>query len=315
MSITNYQHVYGPVASRRLGSSLGVDLIPYKICSYDCVYCQLGRTTQNTIERDEYVKVDDVVAELDHKLREVKRPNYISLAGSGEPTLHSGMATIIERIKSMTDIPVAVFTNGSLLWDAEVRTELALADLVLPSLDAGSPQMFQRVNRPNSKIDFESMVDGLVRFSNEFNGSISLEVFILDGLTTRIAEVDQIAAITNRMRLDKVELNTVSRPPAETFARAVSTDKLKEICSRFSCPCEVAASNCTIQIEDSDNQFNDNEIVALLNRRPCTVEGISEGLNMRPNEVIKRLDILCEKNIIRTRSTDGVVFYDSDTIR
>ena len=152
-------HVFGPVPSRRLGRSLGVDLVPFKTCTYDCVYCQLGRTTNKTMERREWVPLDEVLAELKAKLH--CRPDYITLSGSGEPTLYSRMGELIERVQSMTDTPVAVLTNGSLLWQSEVRAQVMAADLVIPSLDAGNAPMFSAVNRPHETIAFERMIDGL----------------------------------------------------------------------------------------------------------------------------------------------------------
>ena len=139
-------HIFGPVPSRRLGRSLGIDLVPHKTCSYDCIYCQLGRTTCKTIERKEWVPLDAVVAELETKLS--PRPDYVTLSGSGEPTLYSRLDELIDRIKHLTDIPVAVLTNGSLLWQEVVQQQLAAADLVMPSLDAGNATAFHLVNRP-----------------------------------------------------------------------------------------------------------------------------------------------------------------------
>jgi len=147
--------VYGPVHSRRLGRSLGVDLVPFKTCSYDCVYCQLGRTTQKTIDLREYVPVDAVLRELAEGLRATPRPDFIGRAGSGEPTLHARLGDLVAGVQALTEVPVAVLTNGSLLWRPEVRAALAQADLVLPSLDAGTAASFARVNRPHPDVSFE----------------------------------------------------------------------------------------------------------------------------------------------------------------
>jgi len=146
------QYIYGPVPSRRLGRSLGVDLVPFKTCTFDCVYCQLGRTTNRTMERKEWVPLEPVLTQLEAKLD--LKPDYITLAGSGEPTLYSKMSELIIRIKELTDVPVAVLTNGSLLWIPEVRDALLSADLVVPSLDAGSSELFRYVNRPHTNIEF-----------------------------------------------------------------------------------------------------------------------------------------------------------------
>ncbi|MCK4583355.1 radical SAM protein, partial [Candidatus Bathyarchaeota archaeon] len=163
-----HEYIFGPVPSRRLGRSLGVDLVPFKTCTCDCIYCQLGRTTNKTIERKEWVPTDSVIEQFKEKLD--SNPDYITLSGSGEPTLFSQLEELISRIKDITDIPVAVLTNGSLLWLPEVRRTLKPADLVVPSLDAGSNQIFQYVNRPHHDITFSKMLEGLVKFRDEYDG-------------------------------------------------------------------------------------------------------------------------------------------------
>lgn len=311
MSQGGFKYVYGPVASRRLGQSLGVDLVPFKTCSYDCIYCQLGRTTDKTIKLDEYVPMGGVLAELDDKLKEGPRPDFVGLAGSGEPTLHVRLGEIIAGVKTLTDVPVAVLTNGSLMWRPEVRASIARADLVMPSLDAGTPSSFTRVNRPHAYISFEQMVDGLLTFSHEFKGEIWLEVLLLARITDSREEVERIAAIVDKMRIDRVQLNTVSRPPAEASALTVTTNALEKLRGLFSCPCEVIAETRQSQPIYSSKRGNiEDQIVALLSRRPCTVEGIATGLGLRPNEVLKHLDVLCANGSIRSERKDESVFYE-----
>jgi wyosine [tRNA(Phe)-imidazoG37] synthetase (radical SAM superfamily) len=196
------EYIFGPVPSRRLGRSLGVDLVPFKTCSYDCIYCQLGRTTNKTIKRKEWVPIDIVIDQLKAKLS--SKPDYITLSGSGEPTLFSRLEDLVSKIKDITDIPVAVLTNGSLLWLPEVRNALKSADLVVPSLDAGSSQIFQYVNRPHSDITFSKMLDGLVTFRDEYSGKYWLEVFLIAGVTTPDAEINRLANCVNSICPDKV---------------------------------------------------------------------------------------------------------------
>jgi len=316
MNQGGFKYVYGPVPSRRLGRSLGVDLVPFKTCSYDCVYCQLGRTTNHTLELDEYVPVDGVLAELRDKLERGPRPDFIGLAGSGEPTLHARLGEIIAGVKELTDVPVAALTNGSLLWRREVRASLAKAELVIPSLDAGTPASFVRVNRPHGDLSFERMVEGLSTFSHDFKGSIWLEVLLLAGITDGRDEVGRIAALVDKMRIDRVQLNTVSRPPAEASALTVATDDLEKLRALFSCPCEVIAETRKSQHVSSSSSGNlEDQIVALLSRRPCTVEGIAAGLGFRPNEVLKHLDVLCAKGIIRSDRRGLDVFYEEARTR
>jgi wyosine [tRNA(Phe)-imidazoG37] synthetase (radical SAM superfamily) len=191
-------HVFGPVPSRRLGRSLGVDLVPFKTCSYDCIYCQLGHTTNKITQRARWVNWDTVLEELRKKLS--SQPDYITLSGSGEPTLHAGLDELIEAIKAITRVPVAVLTNGSLLWQTDLRRELQGADLVIPSLDAGDDMRFRYINRPHESIIFQRMIDGLVAFGEEFRGQYWMEVFLLAGYTGIDAEVtSQIKSWSNRL--------------------------------------------------------------------------------------------------------------------
>ncbi|NPV49511.1 MAG: radical SAM protein, partial [Armatimonadetes bacterium] len=164
MATAEPYRVFGPVPSRRLGHSLGIDLVPYKTCTYDCIYCQLGPTTCQTVTRTEYVPLAEVVAEMSDRLAQGVQADYITLSGSGEPTLYSRLGEVVAALKAMTAVPVAVLTNGSLLSEPEVRAALAEADLVVPSPDAGDDATFQRVNRPHTAINFADMVDGLREF-------------------------------------------------------------------------------------------------------------------------------------------------------
>ena len=303
--------VYGPVPSRRLGRSLGIDLVPFKTCSYDCIYCQLGRTTNKTTDLREYVAVDGLLDEVAEKLRSAPRPDFIGLAGSGEPTLHARIGDIVAGVKALTSVPVAVLTNGSLLWKPEVRAGLAEADLVMPSLDAGDQRSFERVNRPHPDISFERMVDGLLTFAQGYKGTIWLEVFVLGGLTDRPEEFGRMAAIVEKIRPTRVQLNTVSRPSAEACALATPREVLESFLQLFSVPCEVIAEHPSMPpAGPAESDDIENEIVALLRRRPCTVEGIAAGLGLRPNEVLKHLEALCARGSIRSERKGEDMFYE-----
>ncbi len=305
-------HVYGPVPSRRLGRSLGVDLVPFKTCPYDCIYCQLGRTTHRTLTLAEYVPVDEVVQELSERLANAPLPDFIGLAGAGEPTLHSGLGRLISTIKTRTRVPVAVLTNGALLYRPEVRANLADADLVLPSLDAGDPESFVRINRPHPELSFERMIGGLSQFSREYRGRIWLEVLLVGQDTDRPAHVERIATLVKHMRVERVQLNTVSRPPADGSARAVRSDQLRELTQLFSCPCESIAETCQSRAPSQSEPTDvEQQIVALLSRRPCTLEGVATGLGLAPNLILKHLDPLVASETVRVTSSNGTVFYSS----
>jgi wyosine [tRNA(Phe)-imidazoG37] synthetase (radical SAM superfamily) len=310
MSTTDFKYVYGPVPSRRLGRSLGVDLVPFKTCTYDCIYCQLGRTTDQTTRRIEYVETDKVLAELKVKLESAPLPDYVALAGSGEPTLHARIGEVIAGIKRLTRTPVAVLTNGSLLWDIDVRQALMEADLVIPSLDAGDEAMFQRVNRPHREIAFEAMVDGVAAFTAHFPKSVWLEVLLVDGITGTERQVEKIAALTRRIRPGRVQLNTVTRPPVEGFARAVSRDRLSHLAQRFNGPVElINDSGPESPPSPSFCSVPDSDILGLLTRRPCTAGGIAAGLSLHIQEAAKRLEALVKTGAVAILQKDGKIFY------
>lgn len=298
--------VYGPVPSRRLGRSLGVDLAPFKTCTYDCIYCQLGRTATKTVERREWVPLDEVIAELKDKL--ATRPDHITLSGSGEPTLFSRLDELIGRIRSMTTIPVAVLTNGSLLWQEEVRRQLMEAHAVMPTLAAGNDRLFQAVNRPHCDITFDRMLEGLIAFRQEYPGQYWLEVFLLAGHTVIDGEISRIAECVRRIRPQRVQLNTATRPPIEDFAYAVRQERLTELVPRFDPPAEVIADYHGVHAQ-SDFRVGRDNVLDLIQRRPCSVADIADGLSMHRNEVIKHLEELDAGGWLEKRISSGTLFF------
>ena len=302
------EYIFGPVPSRRLGRSLGVDLVPFKTCTYDCIYCQLGRTTNKTVQRKQWVPIDAVINQLKAKLD--FNPDYITLSGSGEPTLFSQLEELISRIKSITHIPVAVLTNGSLLWLPEVRDSLKPADLVIPSLDAGCNQMFQYVNRPHSDISFSRMLEGLVKFRDEYTGKYWLEVFLLAGVTTVETEINRLINCINAICPDKVQVNTVTRPPAEDFVERVPEERLKAITSRLYRNAEVIADYDSIH-RQQDFSARREDVLTLLQRRPCSVEDIAAGLGLHRNEAVKYVEELLSVGRIEAKPQNQQLYYKS----
>jgi len=286
---------------------LGVDLVPFKTCTYDCIYCQLGRTTCKTVERKEWVPIRAVLDELKLKLQ--TQPDYITLSGSGEPTLHSRIGELIKAIQAMTRIPVAVLTNGSLLWQPEVRAQLARADVVMPSLDAGDDLLFEAVNRPHAQITFEKLVSGLEQFRREYSGQYWLEVMLLAGRTAPEAHVQKIGDWVRHIQPDRVQLNTATRPPAEEFAAPVSPARMDELARLFSPPAEVIAGHHQRGKPDA-NVADQQTILDLLRRRPCTEEDVAAGLAMRPIETAKHLaDLEAAGRIVGRRHSERLYYY------
>ena len=299
-------HVFGPVPSRRLGRSLGVDLVPFKTCSYDCIYCQLGQTTCRTVERKEWVPLAAVLDEL--KLKLSSRPDYITLSGSGEPTLYSRLGELIEHIQVMTEVPVAVLTNGSLLWQTKVREELTLADLVMPSLDAPDRDRFEFINRPHPEVTFDRLLDGLKALRREYRGQYWLEIMLLAGYTALPEAVQQLAKCIREIQPDKVQLNTAVRPPAEPYAMAVPPARLDEFARMFDPPAEVIAEYRGRR-GLAEAHASVEAVLTLLQRRPCTLDDVARGLNLKHGEAVKLLEALEVEGKVCSRQHGESCFY------
>lgn len=225
-----YKHLFGPVPSRRLGMSLGIDLVPHKVCSLNCVYCEVGRTTKLTIERREYVLYDKVVGELEHYFASSPNPDYITFSGSGEPTLNTRIGDILSFIKkTKPEIPVAVLTNGTLFNESKLRKELSKADIVLPSLDAASKSVFKKINKPHRHLNIADCINGLEAFRNEYTGQIWLEVLILPGYNNSDQELQLLKQAFIRIRPDKIQLNTLDRPGVLKDLESISYTELRKI--------------------------------------------------------------------------------------
>jgi len=237
------RYIYGPVPSRRLGLSLGVSLTPHKTCDFDCVYCQLGVTTLKSAERKEYFKVEEVVTEiaqwLANNAEKANNLSFITFAGSGEPTLHPGLGGIIVSLRKMTSVPIAVITNASLLQDPAVRREVAQADLIVPSLDAATEEVFQGVNRPLTGLRLQDILDGLAALRREYRGKIWLEVMVVKGINDDIGHARKLAELIERIRPDKIQLNSPVRYTAEAHVAAADRKQLERIQEILGDKCEI----------------------------------------------------------------------------
>ena len=301
--------------SRRLGLSLGVDIVPFKICTLDCIYCQLGGTVEKTIQRRKYVPIEAILAELKDRAADRLQADFITIGGCGEPTLNSGFGQLVEGIKKITDIPVAVLTNGTLLYREDVRRQCAKADVVLPSLDAADQETFEKINRPHTGISIEKLISGLVAFRNEFTGQIWLEVFLVDGLNTDAGQLAKIKEAVKRIRPDKVQLNTAVRPTAVAEVRAVNAERLEAIAKEFGKSCEVISCLAPQGRKGMLRRYEDLETVdrllSILKRRPCTLEQLSLALRLSRNEVLKHIDSLQKRGAVDSKRSGGVTFFKS----
>lgn len=306
-----YQYLFGPVPSRRLGISLGIDLVPYKICTLNCVYCECGATTNLTIERREYVPYEQVIKELDDYLMHRPAPDYVTFSGSGEPTLNSRIADVIDYIKNAyPGIKIAVLTNGTLFYDPEVRRSLYTADLVLPSLDAATHRSFLALNRPHHALDLKKHIDGLVAFRKEFKGEIRLEVFLLKGYNDNPKDLLALKTAIERIGPDRVQLNTLDRPGVIDGLEKVPVAFLGKIKKEWDLPgLEIIAPVSDREKKGSFREDIENAVLETISRRPCTLDDLSRILGLHGNEINKYLSTLEAKGMIQARSMDRGVFY------
>lgn len=302
MSHNDYQYVFGPVPSRRLGRSLGIDLTPHKTCSLDCVFCQLGRTRIKTLERKVYVPTIDVMREIGRWLETAGDADYLTLSGSGEPTLHAEFGRVLAFLRH-APIPSALLTNGTLLHLPQVRASTALAKVVKISLSCWNQKSFERVNRPHRQLRFKTYFDGLKRFRKEFEGQLWLEVFVLAGINAMSGDVEKIAHLSRELKPDRIHLNTSVRPPAEDFAVAMPRDQLEELAGLFDPPAQIAAGFGTQTAKKAIADAAD--ILSMLKRRPCTIRQLAEAFASSSYEVVKYLSDMVRSGEIAVRSADN----------
>jgi wyosine [tRNA(Phe)-imidazoG37] synthetase (radical SAM superfamily) len=301
-------YTYGPVPSRRLGLSLGVDIVPPKICTLDCTYCQVGRTTRKSAVRQDFLDIEAVLQELKGKLQAGLQADYITIGGSGEPTLHRRLGELIDGIRRITRIRVAILTNGTLLYRPDVRADCAKADVVLPTLDAAEPAVFEAVQRPARGITIEKLVTGLEQFRREFRGAIWLEVFLVAGVNTGAAQIEQLKAVIARVRPDKVHLNTAVRPPAEPDVQAVPAERMEAIARQIGRHCEVIGAPPTGRREPHRNR-TEADILSVLKRRPCSLEDLCAGLAVERRALQDHLARLQAQGVVTSERRGDIAYF------
>jgi wyosine [tRNA(Phe)-imidazoG37] synthetase (radical SAM superfamily) len=302
-----FKYLFGPVPSRRFGRSLGVDLNPYKICSLDCVFCQLGRTTEKTVIRQEYVPTGEVISELKEWLKTDGKADYITLSGSGEPTLHSRFGEVLKFIRKNSEIPALLLTNGTMLNLPEARKAASFADIVKVSLSAWDQASYRWVNRPHPQLHFDKLLEGQKAFRSQFNGEFWMEVFLVGGMNSMRDDVRKIADLVKEIDPDRIQLNTAVRPTAEDFAAALSKERMEELTHLFDPTAEVIAEFRARHVEHM--QTNQETILSMLQRRPCTADQIADVFDMHLNEVSKYIGILMRSDQIRAERKDSTVYY------
>lgn len=295
--------LFGPVLSRRLGLSLGVDLLKYKTCNLDCVYCELGRTSSLTKRRDRFVSPEKVLREIESRSGEDF--DHLTFAGSGEPTLSSDLGEIIRRSREMVDVPVAVITNSTLLTSPKVRSEVVEADVVLPSLDAITQPTFECINRPMKDLKIEEIIEGLRAFRSEFSGEIWLEVMLVKDVNQ--SEAEQIAKAVQSIEPDRVQLNTVVRAPAEPVL-PLDESEMMDILGVFK-DAEI--------IPDWDwsvPEMQEAKLLEIMADRPCTLDEIGELASLDKNAAVKYAIILEREGKIRRRLLKGKYHFQTSVL-
>jgi wyosine [tRNA(Phe)-imidazoG37] synthetase (radical SAM superfamily) len=300
--------VYGPVPSRRLGFSLGVDILPFKTCTLDCMYCQLGPTGKTVIRRGRWYPPKEILSQIKEALDSGQRIDVVTFSGSGEPTLNRDIGRLIRAVKKMTRVPVAVLTNGTLLTRAEVRRELAAADIVVPSLDAVPETLFRRINRPHRSLRSEKIVDGLARFRREFPGRLWLEVMLIRGVNDSAAHIRALKKAIERIRPDRVHLNTVVRPPADRRAKPLAPNELEKVRKALGPRAEIVAS-FEKRGQGSAPGDLDRAILGTVGRRPMTMEDISLSLGRHRDEVLKSLASLLDRQKVKSVHHAGKAYF------
>lgn len=302
------KYLFGPVPSRRLGLSLGVDVVPLKTCSQNCIYCQLGVHAAQVVTRQSFVKAEDVLHQLAERIAQGLVADYITFSGSGEPTLNSDLGRMIDGIRKLTDIKVAVITNGTLLSDPRVRDDCCKADVVLPSLDAGDAATFELINHPHPQINFDVFVEGLCAFRAEYTGQIWLEVFFVEGLNTHEDQIAKMHDIIDRINPDKIQLNTAVRPTADAGTVRVDESKLHEIAARLGPNAQVVA-DFSRGLQNRDGDTPGERILEMLKRRPCSIADICDGLGIKPDNAAGCIDDLLKQGKIACRTKTDTKFF------
>ncbi|HKK59311.1 MAG TPA: radical SAM protein [Salinivirga sp.] len=306
-----FRYIFGPVPSRRLGMSLGVDLVPKKVCSLNCVYCEVGTTTKLTTKRMEYVPYEKVIQELEEYMEHNIDPDFITLSGYGEPMLNSRAGDVINFIKqNYPYLKVAVLTNGTLLYDKNVRAELLNADVILPSLDAATEKAFKKINRPYQSLKVEDHIEGLINLRKEFNGEMWLELFILPGYNDSDRDIAALKQAIEIISPNRLQINTLDRPGTIEGIRPALAEELVEIKNKLNFRnTEVVAATPVKEESKAYREDTENAILDTIARRPCTVQDLRALLGIHIQAVNQYLEVLEAKGKITTEIKERGIFY------
>jgi wyosine [tRNA(Phe)-imidazoG37] synthetase (radical SAM superfamily) len=329
------KYIFGPVNSRRLGHSLGIDLFSGKTCNLNCIYCEVGATASPVHQRAVYTSTQAIIEEITTfcaDLRRLDAVDVLTVTAKGEPTLHRGLGEILGHIKRMTDKPVAVLTNGTTLMHQDVRQELRAADIVIPSLDSARRESFLNIDRPAAGIDLQEVIHGLTVFSHEYLGKLWLEILLVQDVNDSDQDIEALVSVLKLMRLDRIQLNTVVRPPAEPFARPVKPGRLLEIADLFhkelAIPVDLPFTSTdqdtqvyrSVAMKKNHPLSSDailDEILLMLQRRPCTAADIDRTFQLGgPDKVEQLLEPFVNSGVLQKQAHTNECYYQqSSTIQ
>ena len=303
------KYVYGPVPSRRLGNSLGIDPIPSKTCNYQCIYCQLGKTTNFTNERKDFYPKEEIVKEMEESINLNKSKfDYITFVGSGEPTLCNSLGELILKARKLSKKPICVITNGSLLYHEDVKDELMFSDVVLPTLDAGDEKLFIKINRPHPSIKFEKMIQGYIDFRKEFNGKFWIEIMLMKGINDSKEELLKIKTKLDLIKPDRIDINVPIRPPTESWVQIPDKNVISILNEVFG-----EYNNINFPERGKFSVFSPDfemELKNLLERHPMRQEQIFETFSSKK---FNEKDILLQLNTLASQNKIKKVIYNNQT--
>jgi wyosine [tRNA(Phe)-imidazoG37] synthetase (radical SAM superfamily) len=272
------------VPSRRLGLSLGINIIPHKTCNYNCVYCEVGKTTNLTNKRQSFYNIEDIKKDFVEHVDKVGKFDFITFSGSGEPTLNKDLGELIKFVKSFNKAKIAVLTNGSLLYDQEVRRELYEADVVIPSLDAAIESTFKRINQPHKELNLKNIIEGLKLFTQEFSGEVWLEIVFAKGINDKKQDIEALIKAIEYIKPKKVQIGTIERPPAFNGIQKLSNDELMSI--------YMALKDYNVELikpfADKNvnfDEFLEKSIIKMISIRPCSIEELSDVFDAKNEDV------------------------------
>ncbi len=302
-------YLFGPIPSRRLGRSLGIDLLPYKTCTLDCVYCECGSTTNCTRKRKEYVPTEEVIAELDQYLSSAPDLDFITFSGSGEPTLHSKIEEIIEFIKTnYSQYKVALLTNATLFTNPQVIEEVTEVDVIVPSLDAVSEAVFQKINNPAPELTSEEVISGLAELRKNYSGQLWLEMFMIPKVNDTGREIELFRETIVRLDPDQVQLNTLDRPGVKSWVLPVSRPKLKTLAIYLGDKAEVIGVD-TAAFDEFEAEIKDR-IMDLLVDKAMTKQQLAWELDCGVTEISKYITILLKLDLLETKKDRERIIYE-----